>query len=176
MVSMETEVLQLVNVRDFFCKRPLHDVDLAGKCAFRQGLWIEGLQTPPGQECSNGSLILLAVVLWRTFVSWAAATKWAAALAMKLLKVKTVRFVQVIEKCGEPEVYTLWQRPGADRHFQSQIKNNRVMTIQKSGSGTEFGIVGFKERKGATYLVFPRSLKRFAEKRIVGINWALVSQ
>jgi hypothetical protein len=22
---------------------------------------------PPGQECSNGSLILLAVVLWRTF-------------------------------------------------------------------------------------------------------------
>jgi len=50
------------------------------------------------------------------------------------------------------------------------------MTIQKSGSGTEFGIVGFKERKGATYLVFPRSLKRFAEKRIVGINWALVSQ
>ncbi len=69
MVSMQTEVLQLVNARDarFFYKSPLHDVDLAGKCAFRQGLWIEGLQTPPGQECSNGSLILLAVVLWRTF-------------------------------------------------------------------------------------------------------------
>ena len=33
----------------------------------RQGLWIEDLRTPPGQECSNGSLILLAVVLWRTF-------------------------------------------------------------------------------------------------------------
>jgi hypothetical protein len=32
----------------------------------RQGLWIEDLRTPPGQECSNGSLILLAVVLWRT--------------------------------------------------------------------------------------------------------------
>jgi hypothetical protein len=94
---------------------------------------------------------------------------------MKLLKVKTVRFAQVIEKCGEPEVYTLWQKPGADRHFQSHIKNNRVMTIQKSGSGTVFGITGFKERKGATYLVFPRSLKRFAEKRIVGINWALLA-
>jgi hypothetical protein len=96
--------------------------------------------------------------------------------AMKLFKVKTVRFMQVIEKCGEPEVYTLWQRPSADRHFQSQIKNNRVITIQKSGSGTDFGIVGFKERKGATYLIFPRSLKPFAEKRIVGINWALVGQ
>ena len=40
---------------------------LAGKFVFRQGLWIEDLQIPPGQECSNGSLILLAVVLWRIF-------------------------------------------------------------------------------------------------------------
>jgi hypothetical protein len=37
------------------------------KFPFRQGLWIEDLQTPLGQECSNGSMILLAVVLWRTF-------------------------------------------------------------------------------------------------------------
>jgi hypothetical protein len=38
----------------------------------RQGLWIEDLRIPPGQECSNGSLILLAVVLWRTFLRWGA--------------------------------------------------------------------------------------------------------
>jgi hypothetical protein len=38
---------------------------LRGKCFLRQGLWIEDLQIPPGQECSNGSMILLAVVLWR---------------------------------------------------------------------------------------------------------------
>ena len=50
------------------------------------------------------------------------------------------------------------------------------MTIQKSDGGTEFGIVGFKERKGASYLVFPKSLKRFENKRIVGINWELVNQ
>ena len=95
---------------------------------------------------------------------------------MKLLKVKTARFTRVVEKSGEPEVYTLWQKPGADRHFQSQIKNNRVMTIQKSESGTDFGFVGFKERKGATYLVFPKSLKRFADKRIVGIDWTVVDR
>ncbi len=109
---------------------------------------------------------------------------------MKLLKVKTARFSEVVEKCGNPEVYTLWQKPAADRHLQSHIKNNRVMTIQKGKSGTdfgiagiqesengiEFGIVGFRERKGATYLVFPKSLKRFADKRIVGVNWALVGQ
>jgi hypothetical protein len=39
----------------------------ARKFLLRQGLWIEDLQTPPGQECSNGSMILLAVVLWRAF-------------------------------------------------------------------------------------------------------------
>ena len=93
---------------------------------------------------------------------------------MKLLKVKTARFSQVVEKSGKPQVYTLWQKPSTDRHLQSQIKNGRVMTIQKSESGTDFGIVGFKERKGATYLVFPKSLKRFADRRIIGIDWGLV--
>jgi hypothetical protein len=47
--------------------RGLRNVNLAEKFTFRQGLWIEDLRIPPGQECSNGSLILLAVVLWRTF-------------------------------------------------------------------------------------------------------------
>jgi hypothetical protein len=93
---------------------------------------------------------------------------------MKLLKVKTVRFSQVIESSGRPEGYTLWQKPSADRYLQSQIKNNRVMTIQKSESGTDFGIAGFKERKGATYLLFPKSLKHFADKRVVGIDWELI--
>ena len=95
---------------------------------------------------------------------------------MKLLKTKTVRFSQVIEKCGKPQVYTLWQKPSADRHLQAQLRNNRVMTVQKTESGTDFGVIGFKERKGASYLVFGKSLKRFADKRIVGIDWALVSQ
>ena len=90
---------------------------------------------------------------------------------MKLLKVKTARFAQVVEKAGKPEVYTLWQKPAQDRHLQSEIKNNRVMTIQKSDTASEFGIVGFKEHKGASYLIFPKSLKRFENKRIVGINW-----
>jgi hypothetical protein len=160
----------------------LHDADISGKFPFRQGLWIEDLRTPPGQECSNGSLILLAVVLWRAFYSVARASglrgfgvaSGDACATMKLLKTKTARFSQVVERCGQPEVYTLWRKPTQDRHFQSQIKNSRVMTILKSESGTEFGMAGFKERKGATYLLFSKSLKRFADKRIVGIDWQLV--
>jgi len=95
---------------------------------------------------------------------------------MKLLKVKTARFTQVVEGCGKPQVYTLWQKPSSDRHLQSQLKNNRVMTIVTSPSGTDFGIVGLKESKESRYLIFPKSLKRFAGKRIVGIDWTLVGE
>jgi hypothetical protein len=95
---------------------------------------------------------------------------------MKLLKTKTARFSQVIERCGKPQVYTLWQKPSTDRHLQSQIKNNRVMTVLQSETGTDFGMVGFKEDKQARYLIFPKSLKRFADKRIVGIDWAVVRE
>jgi hypothetical protein len=93
---------------------------------------------------------------------------------MKLLNVKTARFAQIVEKSGRPEPYTLWQKPSGDRHLQSQIKNNHVMTIQRSESGTEFGIVGFKQAQGARYLIFPKSVKRFENKRVVGINWDLL--
>ena len=147
------------------------------KFPFRQGLWIEDLQIPPGQECSNGSTILLAVVLWRAFFGKPhQSVRRGPAIRMKLLKIKTARFSQLIEDCGKPQVYTLWQKPSADRHLQSQIKNNRVMTILKSESGTDFGMVGFKESKEARYLIFPKSLKRFAENRIVGIDWAVARQ
>jgi len=70
---MQTEALHLVNVSAFARKGQsgLRDAKVRGKFDLRQGLWIEDLQIPPGQECSNGSLILLAVVLWRIFCDWA---------------------------------------------------------------------------------------------------------
>jgi hypothetical protein len=95
---------------------------------------------------------------------------------MKLLKTKTIRFSQMVEECGQPNIYILWQKPAADRRFQAQLKNNRVMTVQKSESGTDFGIIGFKEGKGARYLVFQKSLKQFADKRVIGIDWARVRE
>jgi hypothetical protein len=73
---MQTEASELVNVSAFYHRgHPwgLRDAKVAGNFALRQGLWIEDLRIPPGQECSNGSLILLAVVLWRTFCRQGAA-------------------------------------------------------------------------------------------------------
>ena len=95
---------------------------------------------------------------------------------MKVLKTKTARFSQVIESCGKPQVYTVWQKLSADRHLQAEIKKNRMMTILKSESGTDFGIASFKESRDARFLIFPKSLKRFADKRIIGIDWALVRE
>jgi hypothetical protein len=93
---------------------------------------------------------------------------------VKLLKVKTARFADAVAGCGTPAVYTLWQKPATDRIFQSLLKSNRIITVLKTESGSDFGVVGFKERKGAIFLAFPKSLRRFTENRIVGINWALV--
>ena len=91
---------------------------------------------------------------------------------VKLLKTKSTRFADVVQKAGKPEVYTLWQGLDKDRHFQSMIKNERVMTLLRSDTGTEFGQAAFKKSKGATYLVFPKSLKHFQNHRIVGIKWS----
>jgi hypothetical protein len=74
--SMQTEAQRAVNALMRLPTRAHQGTDLAlrfrvarlsgaRKFPFRQGLWIEDLQIPPGQECSNGSMILLAVVLWR---------------------------------------------------------------------------------------------------------------
>jgi hypothetical protein len=93
---------------------------------------------------------------------------------MKILTTKAIRFSVVVESCGTPQVYTLWQPPKKDSRLQAQIRQTRIMTIQKSEGGTEFGCVGFIERTGALYLVFPKSLKRFTDQRIVGIKWELV--
>ena len=95
---------------------------------------------------------------------------------MKLLDVKTARFAAVVEACGAPQVYIPWQAPKKDRHLQAQIRQARIMTIQRSESGSDFGCVGLIERKGARYLDFPKSLKRFADQRIVGIKWELVKK
>jgi hypothetical protein len=48
------------------------------------------------------------------------------------------------------------------------------MTILKSESGTDFGIVGFKESKEARYLDFSKIAKALCGNRIVGIDWAFV--
>ena len=95
---------------------------------------------------------------------------------MKILTAKSTRFAAVVEACCAPQVYTLWQSPKKDRQLRTLIRQARIMSLQRTASGTEFGCIGFIERKGVLHLVFPKSLKRFADERIVGIKWELVKK
>ena len=95
---------------------------------------------------------------------------------MKLLKTRNTRFSEIVATSGKPEVYTLWRDPESDRQFQKLIRTHRVATVLKSDAGTDFGQVGFKEKKGATYLVFPKSLKPFENHRIIGIKWDEIAE
>jgi hypothetical protein len=92
---------------------------------------------------------------------------------MKLMKVKTARFADVVEKSGQPQSYTLWLKPAADPQLKKLLDQHRIMTIRR-GAGADFGEVGFHKAKSTIYLQFPKSLKRFEGQRIVGIKWDMV--
>lgn len=97
---------------------------------------------------------------------------------MKAMTAKTARFAIVVKECGKPQPVFLWTKPEKNRDLQSAIRHNRVMTVKQEAKGTrkDFGIVGFVQEKNASYLVFPRPLSRFKERRIVGINYDLIKE
>lgn len=87
----------------------------------------------------------------------------------------TVRFLKVVEAAGKPQLHTLWGSPTSDAEFQKAVKAQRVMTIRQENVGTkkDFGLIGFSPEGRAQFLVFPRSLKPFQGRRVVGINYDL---
>ena len=136
----------------------------------RQGLWTEDLRTPPGQECSNGSLILFAVVLWRTFLP----NEWRTGMKVLEDEDDSVRggrgesrqagSLHALAKTenGSPSAIALEEQSHHDD--SAERKRNRLRTGR------------FREEKGARYLAFPKSLKRFMSERVMGINWELVQE
>jgi hypothetical protein len=63
--KLETHNPKLKTVhRPFLAKESHCPTRVTGRLKWnRQGLWIADLRTPPGQECSNGSMLFVAVVL-----------------------------------------------------------------------------------------------------------------
>jgi nicotinamidase-related amidase len=90
---------------------------------------------------------------------------------------KTVRFTQIVANCGAPSVHLTWVPPEQDRSLKTALKQNRVMTVHQNVRGTtkDYGTVGLLKTPHAQILVFPRSLKRFEERRVVGIDYALLA-
>jgi hypothetical protein len=91
--------------------------------------------------------------------------------------VKTVRFSEVVKRCGAPESHLALIAPAKDKPLQTAIKANRLMTVfqQNVGTKTDFGMVGFEEGSSRQYLIFPKSLRPFTGRKVVGIKYELLS-
>ncbi len=97
---------------------------------------------------------------------------------MELLKVKTARFGEIVKQCGVPGVITFWQEPKNDKPFQQALREQRVMTMHQTIVGTkkDFAEVGFVQGPNLSHLVFQKSLKDFAGRRIIGIDYGLLAK
>ena len=95
---------------------------------------------------------------------------------MNLAKTGTVRFTKIVETVGKPDVVSLWSKPERDKNFMTAVRQNRVMSVKQEtvGSAKDFGVVGFLREKNVSYLVFPKSLKEFEDRRIVGMKYDLI--
>jgi hypothetical protein len=92
---------------------------------------------------------------------------------------KTVRFARVLERCGQPHVHTLWVAPDQDADLKRARAADRVLTIERGSHGkSDYGRVGFHPSTlgGAQFLIFPKSLKAFADARVVGIKFDEIEQ
>ena len=90
---------------------------------------------------------------------------------------KTVRFSEVVKRCGAPETHLLLTKPAQDKALQKAIKAKRVMTVfqHATGTKTDSGKIGFEEGGLRQYFVFPRSLKAFVGRKVIGIKYDLLS-
>ena len=89
---------------------------------------------------------------------------------------KTARFGELVKVAGKPEPYTLWTDPKDDKTFQAALKTNRVMSVHQAnvGASADFGTVGFVAGLEGVLLVFPKSIKRFSDRHIVGVKYELL--
>jgi hypothetical protein len=89
---------------------------------------------------------------------------------------KSVRFSKVVKKCGRPEVYLLMS--DADPDFHKAVGAGKILSLsdEAHGSGTEYGSVGYNKKRHGQLLLFPKSLKSFADAKIIGIKYDLFDE
>jgi hypothetical protein len=92
--------------------------------------------------------------------------------------IKTARFTAIVDATGPPDVHVLLTAPENDKVLQSAIKQNRVMTIEQGRSRGKMdrGSIGFSAGQSRQFLIFPKSLARFAGSSVVAIKYDLLKQ
>lgn len=88
----------------------------------------------------------------------------------------SVRFTEVVKNCGRPESYVLLTDPTKDRELQAALKAGKVMTVFQASLGgkADHGEVGLETGPGRQFLVFPKSLKAYAGRPVIGIKYDLL--
>ena len=91
-------------------------------------------------------------------------------------KMKTARFSEMVARSGRPEIHLSWTEPTADRTLQAANKQSRVLTVHQKvrGAQKDFGVVGIEPGRDVQFLVFPKSLRRYAGRHVVGIRYDLL--
>ena len=89
---------------------------------------------------------------------------------------KTERFASIVQSAGNPVAHLLLISPEKDKILQTAIRTNRVLTVHQNltGNKADYGTIGFERGGACQYFIFPRSLAKFREVRIVGINYDLL--
>jgi hypothetical protein len=90
----------------------------------------------------------------------------------------TARFKDVVAAAGRPQVHALWLAPGQDPALKRAVRECRVMTVHQELRGTkkDYGTVGLHLEGSTQVLIFPKSLRRFGDRHIVGIDYHLILQ
>ncbi len=67
--------------------------------------------------------------------------------------------------------------PAKDRELQAEVKAKRVMTVFQDsvGNKADRGVVGFEPGPSRQFLVFPKPLRGFEGRNVVGIKYDLLS-
>jgi hypothetical protein len=91
-------------------------------------------------------------------------------------RMKTARFKSVVERAGEPKIHLVWSEPTRDPVLKTAAAECRLMTLHQElhGAKKDYGEVGLHPERNAQYLLFPRSLRKFSGRRVVGIDYGRV--
>jgi hypothetical protein len=89
---------------------------------------------------------------------------------------KTMRFASVVAQAGKPDVHLSLVDPTKDATLQKALKAHRVMTIHQSRGSTDYGTIGYEKTPTSQILIFPKSLRKYAEAKIVGVKYDLFDE
>jgi hypothetical protein len=91
---------------------------------------------------------------------------------------ETVRFMEVLRVGGQPKSYLPLADPRSDKSFMRAAREHRIVSLKQTPTGThkDFGVVGVLWEKYVSYLIFPKSLARFENKRVIGIKYEQIEE